>query len=414
MVIDVIFYNSYTIVFIMAKNIVLCCDGTGNEIEKDLSNVLKLYRITQKNAEQIVFYDPGIGTISTKSIWQRIKQKCWEFFCLATGTGLDDNILDAYKFLIDNYEKGDRIFLFGFSRGAYTVRVLAGLIHLVGLLRPEQKNLAEYALKAYKQAASDSDFKIAWRFKKITSARTVPLKFIGVWDTVSSVITPRPDRFYIPSLQTLPYTRANPSVEIFRHAISIDEKRAMFKVNRWVEPQTYQPDRFNDPEAAQNTKQVWFAGDHCDVGGGYPETESHLSKFALKWMIEEAQNFGLRTDKNLFDHLVLGQSYKSQTAEYVVPDITGKIHSMPWFYLFMELLPLPFKYRNSYGHRTSFCGFYLPLCDLRLIPENAFIHHSVVERMQKIPAYRPENLPHHYRVVYDEGQDSEEEGDDDA
>lgn len=383
----------------MAKNIIICCDGTGNEIETDLSNVLKLYRIVEKNEKQIVFYDAGIGTISKKSIWQRRKQKIWETLCLLTGTGLDENILDAYKFLIDTYEEGDRIFLFGFSRGAYTVRVLAGFLHLVGLLDKNQKNLSEYALKAYKQVAEDSDFKIASRFKKITSARTVPIKFIGVWDTVSSVITPRRDRL-LPSLQTLPFTRKNPSVEVFRHALAIDEKRIMFRANRWQEPQIYQPDRFNDPEITQNTKQVWFAGDHCDTGGGYPEIESHISKFPLKWMIEEAQNFGLQTDKKLFNHLVLGQQHQKQTTDYVAPDINGKIHdSMSFGWLIAEIVPQKVKYRNGSGYRRSFGEWYFPLVDRRLIPEESFIHNSVIERMNVDPCYRPVNIPKVYKIV---------------
>src|SRR6476660_9952001 len=103
----------------MAKNIVICCDGTGNEIEANLSNVLKLFRLVKKNDEQVVFYDPGIGTISTSDGWSRFKSNARAVFCLATGYGLDDNVLDAYHFLIDHYAEGDNVFLFGFSRGAY-------------------------------------------------------------------------------------------------------------------------------------------------------------------------------------------------------------------------------------------------------------------------------------------------------
>jgi uncharacterized protein (DUF2235 family) len=123
----------------MAKNIILCCDGTGNEIEANLSNVLKLFRILRKYDEQIVFYDPGVGTISSNDPWSLWKSDALGVWGLLTGYGLDENVLDAYYFLVDTYAEGDRIYLFGFSRGAYTVRVLAGFLRLVGLVVPLKK-----------------------------------------------------------------------------------------------------------------------------------------------------------------------------------------------------------------------------------------------------------------------------------
>ena len=141
------------------KNIVICCDGTGNEISENISNVLKLYRCLRKtdrtHPRQLVFYDPGVGTVTEPSTWHRIKADINLVLGLATGYGLDDNVLAAYGFLVHNYEEGDQIYLFGFSRGAYTVRVLAGLIHKVGLIAREQVNLAGSGLTAYKQFSSD-------------------------------------------------------------------------------------------------------------------------------------------------------------------------------------------------------------------------------------------------------------------
>ncbi len=151
---------------------------------------------------------------------------------MATGAGLDDNILRAYRYLCENYRKGDRIFMFGFSRGAYTVRALAGMIHMVGLLRVDQINLAGFALNAYKHAAERENLHVAWDFARVMRSRTVSIHFVGVWDTVASMIVPRPDRFYIPSLRMLPYTRVNPNVRAFRHAMAIDERRRMFRLNR--------------------------------------------------------------------------------------------------------------------------------------------------------------------------------------
>src|SRR5690242_6523688 len=291
----------------MAKNIVICCDGTGNEINANLSNVLKLFRILRKNDEQTVFYDPGVGTISSSDPWSRLKSNAFSVLGLATGYGLDENVLDAYRFLLDTFTEGDRLYLFGFSRGAYTIRVLAGFLRLVGLLHPPQRNLCEYALTAYKKAAEKNDFQIAWRFEQIAATRRVPIRFMGVWDTVSSVIVPRPDRLYLPSLQELPYTRTNSYVEVFRQAISIDERRRLVRLNRWTDPQEYKPNPF-DPAGAkpQDIKQVWFAGVHVDIGGGYPETESGPAKYPLGWLIDEAVEHGLQINMAMYNHLVLG------------------------------------------------------------------------------------------------------------
>lgn len=397
-----------------AKNIVICCDGTGNEIETDLSNVLKLYRILNKNDKQVVFYDPGIGTIGTSNSWQVFSQKAKEVFCRATGAGLDGNVLDAYRFLIDAYEPGDRIFLFGFSRGAYTVRVLAGFLHLMGLLRPEQKNLSLYALKAYKRAAQNGDLNIAWGFRQVTRAEDVPIRFVGVWDTVSSVLVPRWDLLIGIDQQTLPYTRTNPNVEVLRQAMSIDEKRRMFRINRWVEPQKYNPYPFSDSEdKAQDIKQVWFAGNHSDIGGGYAETESAPAKFTLKWMLLEAAEHGLKYNKALFNHLVLGKERKGGKRSYVGPDIAKpKLHnSMTMGWAWIEFFPRQVKYRD-WPKRKSLFGFYLPAREPRFIPEGALLHHSVQERLTQDKTYKPINLPQDYQLVYDRDEtapDTEEE-----
>src|SRR6195952_4430047 len=142
------------------KNIIILCDGTGNEISENISNVLKFYRCLRKTDKgepprQLVFYDPGVGTLSRPNPWHRLKQDFSAIMGLATGYGLDDKVLQSYLFLVRNYQEGDQIYLFGFSRGAYTVRVLAGLIHKVGLISPEQANLAGSGLTAYKQVSSD-------------------------------------------------------------------------------------------------------------------------------------------------------------------------------------------------------------------------------------------------------------------
>lgn len=384
----------------MAKNIVICCDGTGNEIEANLSNVLKLFRVVRKNANQVVYYNPGVGTISNSDPWSRLKSNALGVLGLATGYGLDANVLDAYRFLVETYESGDRIYLFGFSRGAYTIRVLAGFLHLIGLLERPQMNLCSYALTAYKQAAEKNDFEIAWRFERVADTRRVPIRFMGVWDTVSSVIVPRPDRLYIPSLQELPYTKTNSYVEVFRQAIAIDERRRMFRINRWTEPQDYKPNPFDAGGGKpQDVKQVWFAGVHADIGGGYLETESGPAKYPLQWMIDEAVAHRLAINKVMYNHLVLGHRRKGGSQVYVAPDFKAKLHnSMSWAWLLLEGLPKRVKPRD-WPDRPSLFGWYLPLCEPRRVDNGARVHVSVFQRVDADPDYRPVNLSRKDKVL---------------
>lgn len=383
------------------RNLVVCFDGTGNEIGRNLSNVLKLFRILVKDEDQLVYYDPGVGTIGQPSMWGRFKQKTRAFFGLMVGLGLDENVLDAYSWLCKAYRKGDRIYLFGFSRGAYTARVLAGFIHLVGLLRPEQLNICGYALVAYKRSSEEHDLSIGWNFKRVAASRAVPVRFVGVWDSVASVIAPRPDRFYlIPDLQFLPYTRHNPSVETFRQAAAIDERRRMFRLYRWEHPQVYQPNPFDEgTRQPQQIRQVWFAGVHSDVGGGYPEDESGLSKYPLLWMIDQAVEAGLRIRTQMLNHLVLGAPRASERSRhlYVRPNATGKIHkSLKNAWWLLEPIPKLTKWRE--WRRPSFLGLYIPWAEPRPIPEGALIHQSALDRMAAVSDYKPGNLPTNYEV----------------
>ena len=399
----------------MAKNIVICCDGTGNQVEGNLSNILKLFQIVDKDSTQRVRYQPGIGTIGTDDAWTRLKQNTKAVFELATGYGLDDEILGAYRFLAEQYEDGDAIFLFGFSRGSYTVRALAAFIHMVGLLYPDQENISDYALTSYKQSSEQNDFHLAWDFGRITGTRRITIKFVGVWDTVASLIVPRWDRLNpFPTLQTLPYTARNSSVEIFRHAMAIDERRRLFRSNHWRQPQEFIADPFNThaPKVAQDIKQVWFAGVHSDVGGGYPEIESGLSKFPLAWLVDEAAAKGLKIDVALKDHLVFGKPYLRSKQHYVPPDATAPLHqSLTWAWWLIEWFPKRTKY-EEWPDRTKFDGLYIPCGEPRMI-ENVtvrqLIHQSVLDRMRLVPDYKPVNFPKDYDVEpwpYPPGTDS--------
>jgi uncharacterized protein (DUF2235 family) len=400
----------------LPKNIVICCDGTGNQVESNLSNVLKLFRVLRKDDGQLAYYNPGVGTVGDFDTWQLVKLRVREFLGLATGYGLDANVLDAYRFLCTNYQAGDQIWLFGFSRGAYTVRVLAAFVYVIGLLKPAQINLVDYAFTAYKKSSHDSwkekkvgdedalraaaseaeiekGLPAAWEFRRVSGGRAVTIKFIGVWDTVASVITPRRDRFLL-DLQSLRFTRTNPSVEIFRQAIAIDERRRMFRLNRWSEPQTFKSNPFNDKNwKPQDARQVWFAGVHSDVGGGYPEGESGLSKYPLLWMINQAKAAGLKVNTAMVNHLVLGKPRKDSSRAYTPPDAAADAHkSLKGFWWVLEIIPKMAKWREWPRGRALF-GLYLPLAEPRLIPEGALIHGSVFDRMKALADYRPINLP---------------------
>ena len=378
----------------MPKKLIVCCDGTGNEIKENESNVLKFYRVLKKTRDQVSFYDPGVGTISNSGAWAAFKNKAKGVFGLATGYGLDGNILDAYRFLVQNYQRGDEIYLFGFSRGAYTVRVLAGFINLVGVLQKEQEHLISYALTAYKQASNKDDFKIAWRVNEVLNTHRPTIRFLGCWDTVGSVIIPRPDRFYLPALEELPFVTENPSVQAFRHAIAIDERRRMFRVSRWKEPQLFKKVPFlKDKDAdTQDIKQVWFAGVHSDIGGGYPEKESSLAKIPLKWMVEEAQSHGLAFRPEMVKRLVLGDEPKNKPRGYVAPDPAGMLHnSMNFAWAILEFIPKSATHKD-WKKRMSILGFYLPFSEPRSIPDGSTIDKSVEDRKSKLPSYGPPNL----------------------
>lgn len=400
----------------MPKNIVICCDGTGNEIGSTISNVLKLYTIVQKSDEQRVYYNPGLGTIGQQNAWDRLKQQARGVFGLATGYGLDDDVLSAYRFLCQAYEKDDKVWLFGFSRGAYTVRVLAAFVHVIGLLPPDQLNLAAYAFTAYKKSSAESQrasssegaapdeashsaaLEAAWQFSRVAGGDTIRIAFVGVWDTVASIIVPREDRL-VPDIQTLRFTRTNSSVKTFRQAIAIDERRRMFRLNRWIEPQNYVPNPFVPSSAVpQNIRQVWFAGVHKDVGAGYPEEESGLSKFPLHWMIAQAEAQGLLIKRRLVDRLVFGKPRVGSKYLYVAPDAGAKLHvSMTPAWQTLEYLPKKVKWRE-WPDRREFMGWYLPLSEPRMIPSGALIHRSVLDRMDRDRTYRPANLPETYAV----------------
>jgi uncharacterized protein (DUF2235 family) len=261
----------------MPKNIVVFSDGTGQEGGKgNNTNVYKLFNMIEDRTEhQISFYDRGLGTG-----WRKISGN-------VAGMGISKNIKECYTFIFENYQAGDNIYLFGFSRGATTVRSLSGFIHLFGILPKSRPELIKQAYKIYKKSDDDERERLADDFVKKHHNQWCKIKFLGVWDTVDALGLPFKglDFFvdWIPSFSHKYHNlRLSSSVTHARHALAIDDERLTFHPKIWDK----------EIEDYQSMKQVWFCGMHTDVGGGYKEHE--LSDIALTWMVSEAKDCGLR------------------------------------------------------------------------------------------------------------------------
>jgi uncharacterized protein (DUF2235 family) len=355
----------------MPKNIVICCDGTGNEFGDHNSNVVKLYgTLIVDGKQQVGYYHPGVGTMGAPTATNRVSAAWSTVMGLAFGAGLLANVNDAYRFLMDVFEDGDRVFLFGFSRGAYTARALAGTLHMFGLLCPGNDGLIPYITRMYarrsrKAAGMTHTFQVADAFKA-TFSRHCPLHFVGLWDTVSSV-------GWVWNPLRLPYTAQNPDMINGRHAVSIDERRCYFRNNLWG-PQL----------PNQNIKQVWFAGVHSDVGGSYAYNESGLSQISLEWMMCEAVSFGLLVDP-----------LKAQTAlgripppPPVKPDPGTRVHnSLTFWWWLLEFLP-----HSYYDIVAKKAKWRIPLGARRTIPEGSVLHSTVKEKLRADLSYKPSNL----------------------
>src|SRR6185436_10754917 len=308
----------------MRRNLVLCADGTCNAFGQSSSNVAQLLRHLelQKPDAQFVCYDQGIGTRRSESTriqafksglgdscalhlleppvddWTR--PWTWPFLIasMTAGLGLKANVRQLYVKLSELHTPGDRVFLFGFSRGAFTVRTLAALTWRYGLPASNNEESAKSrfarAWKLYKREFPDEDGRKREKAQQFFAhgGRSCPIHFLGLWDTVKSYggLWPR----------MLPHLRHNPTVETVRHALSLDERRAWFELTTWG---WLDSDRLDSAAGSRLTKcertalddqkvrEVWFDGCHSDVGGGGRSERS--SSIALRWMLGEAQQAGL-------------------------------------------------------------------------------------------------------------------------
>ncbi|HDY68318.1 MAG TPA: DUF2235 domain-containing protein [Candidatus Scalindua sp.] len=381
----------------MIRNIVLCSDGTGSKgFQKRGTNVYKLFEavdlhghgVGPNSPKQITFYDDGVGTETAK--WRKILGS-------AFGLGLSKNVKQLYANLVRTYKEGDRIYLFGFSRGAFTVRTLAGLINTYGIIdRRHLENDTELSRKVdklyeqyrrkYKASISPLVHRLRDKYcandKKIRTIEVTPIEFIGVWDTVDAVGAPIPwlaDKMnkYIYCFKFKDFELSSEEkVKKACHALSIDDERLTFHPVLWDEkPKVDKEDKKgeeNKEEKKDNRiEQVWFAGVHANVGGGYPK--HGMSLVSLYWMMSKAEQSGLRfikQDRELFRHRrnVTDKLYDSRSGIGV-------------YYRY--------KPRDIGG---EFCKKY------HIITPK--IHNSVIERIkQRTEGYAPGNIPFKCKFV---------------
>jgi uncharacterized protein (DUF2235 family) len=336
------------------RQLILGCDGTNNTLTGNIhdTNVLKLIsQLVPADDRQILYYDPGVGSpdqVPPLGFLNELTRRKERIAGMAKGKGIYENIAEAYLFLAENYQPGDQIYIFGFSRGAFTARCVAGMVHLFGIVRAESKPLILTLIRVYFSTPNDKAIDSAKPWARFTAKRAVRHKelnekiaektriandpapghvldylakkkdrritrdevarqvrekftsphgktaavhFVGVWDTVESVGIPILSRRSITSDGT---TRNKDGLRHIRHALSMDEHRLSFAPRLYWEEDYWIDDR-NAPSNTRSLRQRWFRGVHSDVGGGYDVNEAGLSDQAYEWMLDEAIACGLRT-----------------------------------------------------------------------------------------------------------------------
>lgn len=357
----------------MTKKLVICCDGTWNRPDQETdagvlcpTNVTKLaYRVAKRDGDrlQVLYYDAGVGTGGVVD----------RYIGGALGKGLDENIFEAYRFLVANYEAGDEIFLFGFSRGAFTARSIAGMVRKCGVV--ERKHIEYYrdAIRKYRDADIKPDSPEAIDFRgRFAIAVDTKVQCVGVFDTVGALGVPIGGRNR--EKHAFHDTQLSKSVRYAFHALAIDERRGPFEPTLW----SYAP------KDDQIVRQVWFAGVHSDIGGGYEEHE--LSDIALQWMIEQATEAGLK-----FDDETTGLHRIDATQS------TGTLHdSMSLKYRVLSKLDRPIGLAK---HRDQDEAKDVGVTSTDDATQS--IHPSVIARWDKVAKYRPPELRKYFLRVKD-------------
>lgn|GEM_PF-1154184 len=385
------------------SKIILCSDGTGNKGGYGAdSNVFRLYNAIDLGGPgetQITFYDNGVGTQSNKII---------RALSGAFGFGFQSNVRDLYEFLARNYAPGDEIFLFGFSRGAATVRAFAGMVQECGLLHvkadrrtifdeDEFERLIDDAMDGYEKHWNDlsktydssatADFK-----RRVEEAGDfdlkdpVPITMIGVWDTVSALGFPQdwswllekvfagvdivsdwvfPHRFYNYQL--------NENVANAYHAIAIDDERTTFHPRIWREFADKERDKNRDFERPASIEQVWFPGVHSNVGGGY--SRAGMSYVTLDWMMERAERHGIRFHDEARDDV------------RDAANVHGKLYDS----------------RDGVAVYYRYAPRFIDEMSEKYIEGPVNIHRSAIDRLERFTAgYAPTGLPVEFQIAHTE------------
>jgi uncharacterized protein (DUF2235 family) len=296
----------------MSKNIVMCLDGTGNQLKANAnSNVVHLYSMLDLSdpTRQVGYYDPGVGTMGARGAWSTWGRKLTRLLGLAFGSGIKDNLEEALTFLIESYEPGDHVFVFGFSRGAFTARGLVGMTYRSGVMRKGTENLVPYLVAAYTKGSAfgkddwDKLDRFADTFSVVTDeSLAMPVHFLGLWDSVKALGILRPDPKW-------PYTRQLPNARHIFHAVSIDERRRPYR------------EYLIKPSKALVSKETWFAGVHSDIGGGFRD-DPELSRITLKWMTDRAVDHGLLFNPGAY----------ARQCTVSPEDAVGRLHRAGWIW----------------------------------------------------------------------------------
>jgi uncharacterized protein (DUF2235 family) len=324
----------------MSKRIVFCADGTWDAPVSN-TNVYRLYKALTVTADQVTYYDDGIGSEATGIA---------RVLAGAFGQGLFQKIQDGYTKIAHVYEPGDQVFLFGFSRGAYTARCLGGMVATCGLPTGSfTDSTVTQAFAAYRDRANRPALLAALA---PSSLANVAIQMVGVWDTVGALGIPAIFGGIDEAAYGFLDTGLHPDVKNAYHALAIDEQRAQFPATLWS----------SSPAPGQNIQQVWFSGCHSDVGGGTPQGGpvdggTRLCDITLGWMIAQAKAQGLT-----FDPVAIAPYANAFPAKYALDAI-----NQSWNPVFGPPRP-------------------------RTIPANSSISNSVALRLQYGLTYTPGNL----------------------
>jgi len=396
----------------MGRNIVLLSDGTGNSAAKVWrTNVWRTFEALDLSGnDQVAFYDDGVGTSTFKP---------WAILGGAFGFGLKRNVVDIYKFACRNYkDESDNLYGFGFSRGAFTIRVVIGLILNQGLVSADNESeLDKKAIAAYRQYRAERyhtllpwhpedwyrairDFLFPIKYDKRDNREAKHIRFVGVWDTVAAYGLPMDEmtrgvsRWIVP-LELPNHTLNRKRVMRACQALALDEERTTFHPELWDE-KVIPPSEFDPSQkrsiADEQLSQVWFAGVHSNVGGGYPDDA--LAYIPLVWMLNEARRCGLKFKSETGDPPAYPDAFKSAVSQ---ADKDGRIYN--------PRAGLGAYYRYGPRKLVQLCNYrYSKKEDDEVTIERPKIHESVFRRIRNhAHAYAPIGLPAVYDVVKADG-----------